>query len=45
MISCDLDSEIRGFRSSLYEKLFGSRLSEVRKSLMISSLDPQPPEK
>lgn len=45
MVFCDLDNEIRGSRSSLYEKLFGSRLSEVRESLMISSLGTHPPEK
>ena len=40
IVRCDLDSEIRGSRRSLYEKLFGSRLLEVRESLMISSIGP-----
>lgn len=45
MVRRDLDNEIRGSRSSLYENLFGSRLSKVRESLMISSLGPQPLDK
>lgn len=45
MVRRDLDNEIRGSRSSLYEKLFGNRLSKVRESLLISSLGPQLIEK
>lgn len=44
MVRRDLENEIKGSKSSLYEKLFGSRLSEVTESLMISSLGSQPPE-
>ncbi|KAI5394098.1 hypothetical protein KIW84_060981 [Lathyrus oleraceus] len=32
-------------RSTLYDKLFSNRLSEVRESLMIESFGSQPPEK
>lgn len=40
IIHRDLDNEIRGSISNLYEMLFGNRLSEVRESLMISYLGP-----
>lgn len=46
MVRQDLDKEIRETdRSTLYKNLFGDHLSKVRKSLMISSLGSQPPEK
>lgn len=45
MVHRDLDNEIRGSISCLYEKLFGCRLLKLRESLLISSLGPQPIEK
>ncbi|XP_058760194.1 uncharacterized protein LOC131633498 [Vicia villosa] len=44
MVRRDLDMEIRE-KKDLYERLFGSRLSEVRNGLMIDNVGFQPPEK
>jgi alpha-glucosidase len=44
MVRRELDMEIRD-KKSLYEKLFGDRLSAVRSGLMIQSTGIQPKEK
>ncbi|XP_058767246.1 uncharacterized protein LOC131640896 [Vicia villosa] len=45
MVRRDLEKEIIGFRSKLYEDLFGKRLPTVRSSLVIETLGQQPPNK
>ncbi|XP_058762940.1 uncharacterized protein LOC131636340 [Vicia villosa] len=44
MVRRDLDMEIRE-KKDLYERLFGTRLSEVRNGLMIDNVRFKPPEK
>ncbi|XP_058749864.1 uncharacterized protein LOC131622860 [Vicia villosa] len=45
MVRRDLEKEIIGPRSKLYEDLFGERLPTVRSSLVIETLGQQPPNK
>ncbi|XP_058742218.1 PKS-NRPS hybrid synthetase cheA-like [Vicia villosa] len=45
MVRRDLEKEIIGPRSKLYEDLFGQRLPTVRSSLVIETLGQQPPNK
>ncbi|XP_058726299.1 uncharacterized protein LOC131597631 [Vicia villosa] len=45
MVRRDLEKEIIGPRSKLYEDLFGQRLPTVRSSLVIENLGQQPPNK
>ncbi|XP_058750746.1 uncharacterized protein LOC131623740 [Vicia villosa] len=45
MVRRELEKEIIGPRSKLYEELFGVRLSQVRKLFVIGFLGQQPPDK